>query len=198
MPDGTDVDVREACLLELGPDEVVVGVPEGHPAVERRRPAREELGEGLFDEEGHLVALERAPDGRGDPGPRPEHAARLRIGPDPIREEHDPELAHHRVEGPLLERELLRVGLLPPDGVGGGEDVVGPDQHGGVEVRGGDRGAGEDPVERPRDHPRAGSGLEHARGVGGRDLGSEVVREVLEDHGHEDGVVELRDGPREG
>jgi len=136
-----------------------------------------------------ILGLEQVPDldGHGPAGGG--HPGHLAQGADPVGEEHQPRLAEHGVERPVLERQVGRVGLVPLDA---GAQPPGHGQHALVEVGAGDPAAAAHPVGgRPCHHPGAAGHVEH--GLAGRDRGrlDQVGRPLGEDGGHEPRLVGL-------
>ena len=122
---------------------------------------------------------------------------RLRKRPGLVGEEHDPELAHHRVERAVREGQLHGVRLAPFHGPPGPERgrLV---EHRLIQIGGDDRGAlRQGRGQGPRHDAGAGGHFQHAARRPRREPAHQVRRVRLEEQRDQVRLVELRDRPRE-
>ena len=114
-----------------------------------------------------------------------------------IGKEHRAELAHHRVEGRVAERQLHRVGLAPGDGTRDRmlRRLI---EHRLVQVRGDDRDRlRQRGGERARDDAGSGGDLEHILHVARREPQRKVGGVRLEEERDEMRLVDFGDGSGE-
>ncbi len=200
LPDRLDQlrpDLDEARALQQAPHRRRVVQAVGH-RVELGRISGEERGDGLVGDPADGVSLHGVPHaeevrplGPEDPVRLP-HAGRL------VREEHEPELAHHRVEGAVGKGQACPVRLAPLECRAPGEPGLCAGDHRLVEVRG-DQGAaaGEAPDEALGDDAGPAGHLEHPGSGRHRQPRGQVVGVAVEEEGPEVPVVVGRDRAHE-
>ncbi|MNS96812.1 hypothetical protein D3C72_1311280 [compost metagenome] len=193
-----DLDVGEPRAAQVVADlcDVVVAVRRAREKA--RRVVREHGGDGAGDVVGEGVVFDAVPDAEHEAPAGFQHATRLAVAGNSVREEHGAELAQDHIERGVLERQGERIGLPPFDAVVPRLPRDGVVEHGGVEVgHHVARTGAELGCQHPRDRAAAGRRFQHRAGRERSDQGGHVDGVALEDQGDHQRVVELRDRARE-
>jgi len=101
----------ETAQPEIPLDGRSVMVTMGRAGQETRRIRREQRRQALRDHVGKVVFFDAIPHVEHEHATRPQYPTCLRKRLGLVRQEHVPELAHHRIELPVLERQSHRIGL---------------------------------------------------------------------------------------
>jgi hypothetical protein len=136
--DGLELDRLEARRTQILLDQAGVRVTEG-PAFHVARISGKEARHCLARRSRNRIQVEAVERHHHVAAAGPEHTVCLGVRPHLVGKEHDSEKAENQIEARLLEREILRVGLLEGDPLGAHLPRRELD-HGRVDVRRDDRG----------------------------------------------------------